>query len=405
MRTAPTAPAEPAAAEPLLPAADPAAPAPEVTELRATEQARLDDAATIADPDAPPETPPAERRPNRHDEQMAGIVAKRREKIAAERAEGAAQGFPDQEPIPQQEPGAPAPPVQEPPPDPAAAQPDPASAAAAPAAAPAAPVRTHKILVRGNEILMSDDDMRRAAELGVESEARIRHANATLEEARRIAGSPPQPIPGAGPSSPAAPPQPQTREPSETDRNAALELARELLYGDEGKVVDALLQWRQPSQQPTQPADPEALARDVYSRVDARLGLQHALQTFGSEYPEIINDPDLATLGANYVQQLRAHYAQTQTPRTELDLFREAGDAVRQAVTRWSGGGAPAPDPTPAPPPAAQAAGPSRITIKRSMPQAPAAAAAQQMAPAPRQKTGTDIVNEMRRARGQPVYA
>ncbi len=402
MRTAPTAPASPAAAEPLLPAAD--APASDTTEIRVDAPASLDDAAPVGEAEHTDEPPPAERRPNRHDQAMVEIVARRRERLDAERAEGKAQGMADQEPLAAAPAaGAPALPVEARPAAPSLAQPAAADGAPAPTAEPAAPVRTHKILVRGNEILMSDDDMRRAAELGVESEARIRHANAVLEEARRVAASGQAPIPSAGPSPPAAPQPRSPAEPSDADRDAMRELARELLYGDEEKVVDALMRTRQPATPQGQPVDPDAMSREVYSRIESRLGLQNALQTFGSEYTEIVNDSDLATLAANYVQQLRAHYAQTQTPRTELDLFREAGNATRQAVQRWSGG-APLTDPNPAPQPQ-PAAGPSRNTVKRNMPQAPAAAAAQQVTPAPRQKTGTDIVNEMRRARGQPVYA
>lgn len=404
MRTAPTAPVDPAAAASPLTAADPAT-GTDATELRPTEEARLDDAAPIApaDTDAD-ETPPAARRPNRHDEQMREIVQRRNEKLAAERAEAAAQGFADQEPLAAIAPAPTAAPVERPaaapPPEPAA-PPSPAGPDAP--SAPVAPLRTHKILVRGNEIVMTDDDMRRAAELGVESELRIRQANATLEEARRIAASGHQPIPSAGPSPPAAPLQAQTSEPSGRDRAALLELVREIQYGDEEKAADAFerLTGHQPQ---AQPADPDAMAREVYARVESRLGLQNALQTFGSEYAEIVNDPDLATLAANYVQQLRGHYAQTGTPRTELDLFREAGNATRQAMQRWSGS---APQPTPDPAPASptpQPAGGNRLTVKRNMPQAPAAAA-QQVTPPPRQKTGSDIVNEMRRARGQPVYA
>lgn len=402
-----TAPAEPAADTPALPAADAAAVQPDDHNFRAADSVSLDDAAPAGDT-APEETPPAERRPTRHDEQMAAIVLRRRERIEAERAEGRAQGIADdREPpaVAAAAPGAPAPAVDARGAPAAPEQPSQPSAAPAPAPAAGAPVRTHKILVRGNEIVMSDDDMRRAAELGVESEARIRHANAVLDEARRVAAASGQPIPGAGPSPPAAPPQAPAQAPPEDDRDAMRELARELLYGDEEKVVDALQ--RVVNRQPAQPGfDPEAMAREVYARLDSRFSLQTALQTFGSEYPEVVNDPDLATLTANNVQQLRAHYAQTATPRTELDLFREAGDATRKAVQRWSGGApAPQPDPHRAPVPPAPQPGQSRITVKRNMPQAPAAAAAQPTPSAPSQKTGTDIVNWMRRARGQPVFA
>lgn len=388
MQTTPETPAvEPVATETAAPVA-----APDVTELRVTEQVSLDDAPPTVTPEPAAETPPPARRPNRHTEQMAEIVARRKERLAAERAEGHAQGFPDQQPLAEPSIAEAAPPLR------AAAEPKaPESDAQAPPQVPAGPVRTHKILVRGNEIVMSDDDMRRAAELGVESEVRMRQANTALAEARRMAAASRQPIPSAGPSPPAATPQPAAEPPD--NRDAMRELARELLYGDEEKVVDALSRTIRPA--PAQPSiDPAALANEAYARLEGRLNLQNALQTFGSEYPEIINDPDLATLGANYVQQLRSHYNQTGTRRTELDLFREAGSLVRQSVQRWRGD-LPIANPNPAPPASAV---PSRVTIKRSMPQAPAASAAQQATPAPREKTGTDIVNEMRRARGQPVY-
>lgn len=390
-----TAPAEPAAAEPLLPAAD--APAPDPTEPRVDPPAPLDDAPVpVGLGTEPEETPPAERPLSRHDAQMAAIVEHRRQRLDAERAEGRAQGMADQEPV-----GAAGAPVDAQIVPAAPEAPDPASPAPAPSNEPAAPVRTHKILVRGNEIMMSDDDMRRAAELGVESEARIRHADQVLQEARRLAAASGQPIPSAGPSPPAAPPQAQPQAPSDSDRDAMRELARELLYGDEEKVVDAL--HRVVTRQPAQPVDPEAVARDVYARVNSSLGVRSDLQTFGSEYPEIVNDPRLATLTADHVQQLRKHYETTGSPRAELALFREAGDATRQFVAEMRAGdrlAPPTPDPNPAPAPQP---GPSRITVKRNTPQAPAAAAAPQTPTAPREKTAHELVNDMRRQRGQPL--
>lgn len=383
------------------------------TEIRPTENVTLEEAAPIE----PPAAEPRQRQRSRRDEQMDAIVVARRAAIDAELAESVRQGLQappqlDAEPAP-----TPTEPQEPLPGSPAApAAPSPSAAPLQPGVEPAAPaaptVRTHRILVNGRQIEMPEQDLYRAAERGVYAEARVQHANATLEEARRLAAASGQTIPGEGRPLPAPAAPTATPAPSGLDSDAARELARELLYGDEEKVAEAvqrLVQARQPAQ--AAPIDPRQIEEAVWNRLNGTRTLETALETFGREYQDIVADVDLTTLTAQYVQGYRNHYAQTGTQRSELELFREAGDAVRDRLNGWRGvapaqpnGGQPTPATTPQP---AVAPG-ARIAIKRATPQAPAAASAPQEPATPPLRSGmtpSETVAWMKRTRGQPVSA
>jgi hypothetical protein len=383
---------------------------PDAVNMVPAEPVTLEEAPPLAEPAAAP----PERQLSRHEQQMREIAVRRREAIDAELAEARKLGM-ESPPLGAETPD-PLPPSQEPqePQATPTAAPDLPPGAAPPPGdepPPAAPtVRTHRILVNGRQIEMPEADLYRAAERGVYADASVRHANQILEEARRVAAASGQPIPGGGPSPASAVPTAQS-EPSGLDPDAARELARELLYGDEEKVAEALQRIAQP-RQPAAPAiDPNRIAEDVINRVNGTRTLENALETFGREYQDIVADVDLTTLTAQYVQAYRQQYAQTGTPRTELDLFREAGNAVRGTVDRIRGGtqaqsngGQPTPAPQPAAMPAANNG--ARIAIKRATPQAPAAASAPQEPATPQLRSGmtpSETVAWMKRTRGQPV--
>jgi hypothetical protein len=379
--------------DPVLPADD-AGPQPvvETTALQPVVAAELPVTAEPAEP-VDPATADASRSVSARESAIERIVRHRHEVLASELA--AADRVM----------GEPAPAVPEPTSEPA--RDTPAMPAAAPpvAADPASePLRVHKIRVGGREIDMPEPDLIRAAELGVVSEARLRQAQQLHDEAMRLRTTPPT-NPSAEPSPAAAPSQTLPVIPPGLSRDEAEVLAEEFLYGDKAKVADAILRL---SARPAQASgiDPGAIAGEVHSRIGAQLRLESALNTFAQEYSEIVADSDLTTLAADYVQKLRNHYAQTGTPRTELDLFREGGEMVRRAMSRW-GGSQPNPQPNNTPTPAAPIArlpADRRVAVKRATPQAPAAAAAQSEAAPSAAPTGSQIVAQMRRARGQPVY-
>jgi hypothetical protein len=401
-----------------LPASAPTAPQPgEQTELRIEQPVRLDDAEPVETPQQE-ETPPEVRPPGRHDTQMDGIVARRRERLARELEEARAQGFPSDP----QEAGAPTGPV---PPVPGTApaveaaptpiSPEATSPPSAGEGAASPQIRRHRVMVRGQQFELADDEIRRAAELGIESEARLRHAEQMMQQAQQLAAQAaqmqqpqPQYDPRAGQSPPAAAP-PQQQPPQ---NDAVLQtLAKELLYGDEDRVAAALgqvMNYRQQQAQPAPQLDPNVLAQEVYNRIDQRFTVENALQQFARTYPDIVGDPSKSLLCANYVIALREHYRQIQTPRSEWDLYVEGAERTRQDINNWVGQSQPQ---QPQQRPAQQPSNPSpnlnmqngnRLTIKRNMPQAPSAAAAQaapQERPAP---SNRDIINQMRVARGQP---
>lgn len=378
------------AAPAVAPASEPvSAPSGEI------EQPILEEAAPIMEGAAGPAPEPVERPISAREQMMAEIVAKRNAILESEVAEGRAQGG-----EPEPEPAAPPQDALNPPAAPrAAAEPSPAPAAAAADATP----RTYKITVRGQQIELPEGDLIRAAEAGVHSQAALFEAQRYHEEALRLRA--PNTDPSARPSPPAATaPNPQAPPPGLTE-DESLEIARALQYGDEKEVADAVRRMTA-QRQASQPAiDPAAIARDVHERVGSQLRLETDLRTFASEYSDIVQDAPLTTLAAQYVQQLRAHYNQVQTPVDELTLFRQAGEMVRGDVQRWAGGTRqPEPAPAPQPTTTAPSGESARTIIKRSTPNAPAAAGAIHTTPAQRAMTPKDVVNWMRQKRGQPVY-
>jgi hypothetical protein len=387
-------------AEPQVPANTPALPQAEQPTPAPEPQA----------PEPQPEPQPEEggRRPNRHDDQIAALVAKRHERMRREQDEAVRQGLPAEPPqnaveTPSLDPAQSTAQPQPAPQAPVAPQPQPAQPASAQPPGQPEPVRVHKIRVRGRELDVPDEDFRRAAELGFETELR------RIEAARQT----PQPQPSASPSpAPVAPPA-QQQPPSGLDLDAAREVAREHHYGDENKAAEAILKLAKSSQ--GQAIDPNQIAEQAAAAAMQRIQLQNGiygdLNTFASEFPDVAKDEALATIAGNYVRQARQHYQQNGMARSELDLYREAGRYVTEKLTSWRGPGQEQPQPQPAAAPAAPsnvvslAPQQQRTTIKRNMPQAPSAASARQAPAQTAPPTGTDIVNDMRRSRGQaPIY-
>lgn len=365
---------------------------------------------SLEDVQVQPAEPDAPQPKSRHAAQMAEIVAARHREIDRENeyARSIGMGAPDQpasaEPSASQ-------PVVEPQDGPIAsvapqAAPEPSATPASPdAPATTVPGRVHKITVNGREIEMPEADALRFAEQAVFAQAHLQEARRLYDEAQRLRGSAPQPDPSARPSPPAAS-APASQPAPSLDRNALLEFARTVLYGDEEKVADATDRLIRQVQPAPQSVDPNAIVQDVTGRVNAQLQLRQDLTTFADEYSDLVKDDDLAGMAGQRAQALRAHYHQTGSPKPELEIMREAGNWVRDKLQTWRGGATPTSEPQPAsvlqPVPTGDS---PRTVIKRATPNAPAAAGAVPMQSAPRQPTPTDIVNQMRRARGQPVYA
>lgn len=391
------------AAPAVAPASEPvSAPSGEIeNQTPPIESAAIEAAAQPAAAAPEPAPEPVERPISARDKMMAEIVANRNAVLEKELAEGRAQGG-----EPEPEPAAPRQDALNTPAAPRAA-PEP-SPAPAPAAADGTgatvtdPPRIHKITVRGRQLDMPEDHLLQAAAAGIDAQATLAEARRIYDEAQRLRGSAQDPSAGHS-SPPAATPAPSSQPPSGIAEDEVREAVRLFQYGDETEGAAALhrLLERAQAQQPT--VDMRAIAEQVRGEVMQGLQLRQDLTTIGTEYADIINDPRLAAIAGEDARQLRDWYVQGGVVKSEIDVFREAADRTRQYVkdlVAVHSQAQPQPEPpAPTPAPASPSGDSARTIIKRSTPNAPAAAGAIPMTPAPQAMSPKDIVNWMRSKR------
>jgi len=202
-------------------------------------------------------------------------------------------------------------------------------------------------------------------------------------------------------------PQPPPRGPILAEDEAKA-LARDLVYGDEttnAKAIQRIVETAVSRVAPTPQVDPNAIIRAAVQQTRQAIDLQNNLATVGAEFPEIFGSPDDFTpahnrrsqLAALALGDLRKRDAAMGVFRSDLDLYREAARTVRDELGLVPPQSQPAPDGTPAP----QAAQPSRLERKRAAPSLPQAADRRAVsAPTRQYPTSSEIVEQMRKARG-----
>jgi hypothetical protein len=248
-----------------------------------------------------------------------------------------------------------------------AAQPDPRYPPVAPAA-PAAPQLFPWTLPDGRQTWVTADQVVQLAQVGA----------GYLTQQQR----PPQP-PQQAYVAPQPPPPPRL------DRERAALIAQRLSFGTTEEQTEALQEYAQL----VQPLyDKETIKRELRQEQT----LEMNLQTIGREYPEIFNDPVLTQVAALQLHNLRGNPYSAQM--AELDQYRVACNQVR---SRFS------PVPQQSSPPQQQVEGRAlsgdRLQRKRNAPSIPGGADHRMtmQEPAPRQPSASEIIKQMRTARGQ----
>ena len=188
------------------------------------------------------------------------------------------------------------------------------------------------------------------------------------------------------------------------DPNALKEIARRITYGSEDESVGALQDLvgltTRLAQQPNGPT-PDQIASAAAQRAVAQVQFENNLNAIGREYADIFNDSDMTVIAARKVGELRSKNNVLGVQKSDLDLYREACQLTREKFGRAET--TPVTNKTlPAEQPLAPALSQGRVERKRAAPQ-PAAAVnrTQAMEQTNRAPTASDIVNAMRKQRGQ----
>lgn len=332
------------------------------------------------EPAAPAPAEPEDKRAlSPREEAMARIAAHHEERRQQELAEDAERmGV-----------AAPEPPAPEPQPEPA---PEPESQVAP--EAPAAPVapepKRHRVEVGGAVFDVDDAQLHELARMGAV-------ANQALAHYQR------QPQPQAAPSPAAA--HPSAPPAAALDDETAKALVRRITYGDEAEGAKALqeaISLARPAPQPQ--IDPARVAQFATQQAIQQMELRRNLETIGQEYPDVFNDSTLSQLAALKLHEIRQRDSALRVQKPDLELYREACNMVRGALAprepQPQSGGERAPAATQAAPPAQPMA--ERLERKRAAPRNPSAVDRRSAAPeTPRPPTGSEIVDAMRKSRGQ----
>jgi hypothetical protein len=197
------------------------------------------------------------------------------------------------------------------------------------------------------------------------------------------------------PQAPRPPQQPvytasphQQHQPSLDTERAKL-IAQRMSYG----TIDEQAQAIQELAAVTQPRfDKEALKRELR----AEQTLETNLAIIGREYPEVFNDPVLTQVAALQLHNLRGHPAAGQM--SELDQYRHACAQVRSRFNPASQQSTPQTQPD-------RGLSAGRLERKRNAPSVPSGADHRltMQEAAPREPTTSEVINQIRKARGQAV--
>jgi len=248
--------------------------------------------------------------------------------------------------------------------------------------------------VGGQQFSVTDEEMRQLAEMGAVANIAIRQH-----------GTQEQPAPQSQQVAPVQ--QPQRQAPAGLDPEMARQLHHKLTYGSEQDGIQALQEMYAAAAQAAQPQqqiDPQRIAHAATNAALQQIQLQSNLNTIATEFPNVFADEGASQLAALKLHKIRQRDQLLGVQKPDLEAYREACRAVLEDARRLAGG--PALQPGQGAESAAVQAAPfaDRDARKRAAPRTPTAASrkAAMGAETQRPPTGSDIVDQMRKARFQP---
>jgi hypothetical protein len=250
--------------------------------------------------------------------------------------------------------------------------------------------------VGGQQFSVTDEEMRQLAEMGAVANIAIRQHGAQEQPQHQAPAQ--QVVPAQH--------QPQQRQAPTLDPETAKQLHHKLTYGSEQEGIQALQEmYAAAAQAAAQPAvDPQRIAQAATNAALQQIQLQSNLNTLAVEFPQVFADKGASQLAALKLHEIRQRDQLLGVQKPDLEAYREACRGVLEDARRLSGVAASQPGQGAAS--AAVQATPfaDRDARKRAAPRTPTAASrkAAMSAEAPRAPSGSEIVEQMRRARFQP---
>jgi len=280
---------------------------------------------------------------------------------------------------------------------------DPAVAAAAaavkdavtPPETPKAEPTRHLITVGGQQFSVTDEEMRQLAEMGAVANIAIRQHGGQEQPAPQ----PQQAVPMQQ--------QPQRQAPAGLDPEMAKHLHHKLTYGSEQEGIQAIQEMYAAAAQAAQPQqqiDPQRIAHAATNAALQQIQLQSNLNTIATEFPQVFADEGASQLAALKLHKIRQRDQLLGVQKPDLEAYREACRAVLDDARRLAGGEPSRPGQGAAFTTVQAAPFADRDARKRAAPRTPIAASRKAVMGGEtlRAPSGSEIVEQMRKARFQP---
>lgn len=259
-------------------------------------------------------------------------------------------------------------------------------------------------LGQGHPVYVTLDQMQHLAKMGAVANQTLHDWNARQQQQFSVPPVDPTPAPAPTPRQ------------VEIDSARVRETVRRMTYGSEDDGTEALtgLIRHVVTSQPAAPSvDTNAIIARARQEALVQMQMQRDAELISNEYPDIVSNPSLKRFAAINVDDVIRENAALGRQMIPLDIYREAGNRVYDALGKPRPGNQAAPQPSAAPQPPSQAA--PRLTVVRN----DDAAIIERKREAPRQtgqvidrrtsgppqqpqKSMSELIDEVRLKRGYP---
>lgn len=241
-----------------------------------------------------------------------------------------------------------------------------------------------KVKIDGEEQLVSVEEMQRQFQKNGAADKRLAEATRLLQQAQQMASAPPVRVESGAQQNDSAP----ASQPSGGDVESAKAFVSALFEGDEEKALAALTKVGIGRSEGSTQIDVNQLAQQLTPAIRNQLIAESASEKFRQDYADIVEDPILARIADGFLEA----GLKDGTP------FPEAMEAAGKLTRQWVASKAPPAPPAPSPTTDRD----KKLAMKAGIDEVSAASkTAASTQPAP--QTLSDVILEMKKARGLPA--